>query len=116
MLRENASLSLKIKSDRNLLFRHPVTKKQVWLQQDELVKLIKKHLYHKARIAHYKDAHLTIYGFESRLKDCKVFIKAFVVFGSWSDEDKKDMHILITNDMGMSYKKVVGLYMQRLRN
>lgn len=33
-----------IKSDRNLLFRHPVTKKQVWLKQDELVKLIKKHL------------------------------------------------------------------------
>jgi SRSO17 transposase len=102
-----------IKSDRNLLFRHPVTKKQVWLKQDELVRLIKKHLWHKARIAHYKDAKLPIYGFESKLKDCSVPIKAFVIFGSWSDEDDKDIHILVTNGIEMSYKKVVGLYMQR---
>jgi hypothetical protein len=102
-----------IKSDRNLLFRHPVTKKQVWLQQNELVRLIKKHLWHKARIARYRDAQLPVYSFGSRLKDCSVTIKAFVVFGSWSDEDEKDIHILITNDTGMSYKKVAGLYMQR---
>lgn len=102
-----------IKSDRNLLFRHPVTKKQVWLQQDELVRLIKKHFWHKARFANYRDAKLPIYGFETKLKDCSVPIKAFVVFGSWSNEDEKNIHILITNDIGMSYKKVVGLYMQR---
>ncbi len=102
-----------IKSDRNLLFRHPVTKKQVWVKSDELVRLIKKHLWHKARIAHYRDAQLPVYGFESRVKDCRIALKAFVVFGSWSDEDGKGIHILITNDLGMSYKKVVGLYMQR---
>jgi len=102
-----------IKSDRYLLFKDLVTKKQIWLQQDELVKLIEKNLWHKARIANYRDAKLSIYGFESRLKDCSVPIKAFVVFGSWSDEDEKDIHILITNDLEMSYKKVVGLYMQR---
>ncbi len=110
---KNRKFIAEIKSDRNLLFKHPVTKKQVWLKQDELVRLIKKHLWHKARIAHYKDAKLPIYGFESRLKDCSVPLKAFVIFGSWSDEDKKDIHILITSDLGMSYKKVVGLYMQR---
>jgi len=102
-----------IKSDRNLLFRHPVTKKQVWLKQDELVRLIKKHLWHKARFAHYRDAQLPVYCFESKLKDCSVPIKAFVIFGSWSDKDARDIHILITNDTRMSYKKVVSLYMQR---
>lgn len=107
------SFIAEIKSDRNLLFGHPVTKKQVWLKQDELVNLIKKHLWHKARIANYKDANLPIYGFESRLKDCSVPIKAFVIFGRWSDGDKQDIHILITNDLGVSYKKVVDLYMQR---
>ena len=102
-----------IKSDRNLLFKDPITKRQVWLKQDELVKLIKKHLWDKARIAHYKDAKLPVFCFESKLKDCSVPLKAFVVFGRWSEEDKKDIHILVTSDTGMSYKKVVGLYMQR---
>ena len=102
-----------IKSDRRLLFRHPVTKKAVWIKQDELVRLIKKHLWHKPRFAHYRDTQLPVYCFESKLKGCSVAIKAFVIFGSWSDKDTTDIHILITNDLKMSYKKVVGLYMQR---
>lgn len=102
-----------IKSDRRILFKHPVSGKTVWLQQDELVKLIKKHFWHKTKIVRHKDALLPIYSFVTRLKNSPLPIKAFVVFDKWSDEDSKRTHILITNDLKLSYKKVMPVYMQR---
>jgi len=102
-----------IKSDRYLRFRHPVSRNTVWLQEDELVKLIWKHLRHKARIVRYKGALLTIYGFPTRLKNCSVPVMAFVVFNKWSENDSKNTHILISNDMKLSCKKVANMYMQR---
>ena len=98
---------------RKLLFKHPVERKAIWLQQDELVKLIKIYFRHKTRIARYKDALLPVYSFQTRVKDCSVPLKAFVVFNKLSDDDSKSVRILITNDLKLAYKKVIGIYMQR---
>ena len=110
---KNRKFITEIKSDRKILFRHPVTKKMLWLQQDELVKLIKKYFQHKTKIVRYKDALLPIYSFQTRLKNSPLPIRAFVVFNKWSDDDSKNIHILITNDLKLSYKKITATYMQR---
>ena len=102
-----------IKSDRNLLFRHPLERKAIWLQEDELVKLIRKYFWDKTKIVRYKDALLPVYSFEARLKDCSVPLRAFVVFNKISDDDSKSIHIFIANDLRLSHKKVVEVYMQR---
>jgi len=102
-----------IKSDRNLLFRHPRERKAIWLQEDELVKLIKKHFWDKTRIARYRDALLPVYSFETRLKGCPVPLKAFVVFNRISDDDSRGIRIFIANDLRLSHKGAVEVYMQR---
>lgn len=102
-----------IKSDRKFSFRHPLLRKTVWLQEDELVKLIKKHFWDKTKIVGYKDALLPIYSFQTRLKGCSLPIAAFVVFDKLCEDDFKSIHILITNDCRLSYKKVVSTYMLR---
>jgi len=110
---KNRKFITEIKSDRKVLFKHPVSRETVWLQQDELVKLIKKHFPHKTKIARYKDALLPVYSFQTRLKNSSLPIRAFVVFNKWSDDDSKSIHILISNDLKLTYKKVVSIYMQR---
>jgi len=111
--RKNRKFITEIKANRKILFKHPVSRKAVWLQQDELVKLIQIYFRHKTRFAHYKDVSFPIYSFQTRLKNCSVPIKAFVVFNNFSEDDDKKIHILITNDLTLSYKKTVGVYMQR---
>jgi len=110
---KNRNFITEIKSDRKVLFRHPVSKKAIWGQQDELVKLIKKYFWHKTVIARYKDTLLPIYSFCARLKNCSVPVKVFVVFNSLSDKDSKSIHILITNNLKLSCQKAVNTYMQR---
>jgi len=110
---KNRTFITEIKSNRDILFKHPVEREAVWVQQNELVKLIKKHFWHKTRIAHYKDALLPIYSFQTCLKNCLVPVKAFVVFSKLSDDDTKNMHVLISNDLNLSYKKAANIYMQR---
>jgi SRSO17 transposase len=39
-----------LKSNRNILFYHPLKRKHCWIQQDELVKLVRKHYPHKCRV------------------------------------------------------------------
>ena len=102
-----------IKADRRFLFKNPLSGKHTWLQQDELVKLIKKFFPHKVKVIRYKDSFLPIYSFQTRLKNSPVPIKAFVIFNKWSDDDSKNIHILISNDLKLSYKKVPHMYMQR---
>lgn len=99
-----------VRSNRHLLFRDPRTGRKRWVKQDELVTLIKKYLWHKTNVFRHKDSLLPVYAFETYLKDCSVPIKAFVVFGKLSDEDEKDAHILITNDLKLSHKKIIPLY------
>jgi SRSO17 transposase len=102
-----------VKSDRRLLVEHPVLKKKIWIQQDELVKLIKKHLWHKTRMVNYNGKLVPAYAFNARVKDTQVELKAFVIMGKWSEEDDKSCHILITNDLSLDHKKACALY--RLR-
>lgn len=102
-----------VKSDRYLIFEHPVSKKKVELQQEELVKLIRKHYYHKMRMVEYNGIQLPVYSFKTKVRRSKVELRAFVMFGKWSDEDDKPLHILITNDTKLNHKKVFSLYHQR---
>jgi len=110
---KNRKFITEIKSDRKFCFKHPVLKRTIWLQQGELVKLIRKYFWHKTKVVRYKDALLPIYSFQTRLKNCSVPVKAFIVFNKLSDGDSKSIRILITNDLKLDYKKIVGTYMQR---
>jgi hypothetical protein len=102
-----------VKSDRRLLVEHPVSKKKIWLRADELVKLIKKYLWHKTRMVEYNGKLVPVYTLNVRVKDSQVNLKAFCILGKWSDEDDKSCHILITNDLTLDHKKACALY--RLR-
>ena len=110
---KNRKFITEIKSDRKILFKHPVERKAIWLQQDELVKLIKIYFRHKTRVVRYKNTLLPVYSFQTRLKNSSLPIRAFIIFNKWSDDDSKSIHILIINDLKLAYKKVVGIYMQR---
>ena len=102
-----------LKSNRFLLVEHPVSKKKAWMQQDEIVTLIKKHLWHKTRMANYNGMLVPVYTLDVMIKDSQVKLKAFVIMGKWSDEDDKNCHILITNNLSLDHKKTCALY--RLR-
>lgn len=102
-----------VKSDRRLLVEHPVSKKEVWLRADELVKLIKKHLWHKTRMSNYNGKLVPVYTLNVKVRDSQVKLKAFCVMDKWSEEDDKSCHILITNNLALDHKKACVLY--RLR-
>ena len=102
-----------VKSDRRLLVDHPLSKKKAWLRADELVKLIKKHLWGKTRMVNYSGRLVPVYALNVRVKDSQVKLKAFCIMGKWSPEDDKSCHILITNNLSLDHKKVCALY--RLR-
>ncbi|MFA4888627.1 MAG: transposase, partial [Candidatus Omnitrophota bacterium] len=102
-----------VKSDRRLLVEHPVSKKEVWIRADELVKLIKKYLWHKARMVEYNGKLVPVYTLNVKVRDSQVKLKAFCIMGKWSEEDDKSYHILITNNLTLDHKKATALY--RLR-
>lgn len=70
----NLSFITEVKSDLRMLFTNPATKKSYFINQDELVTLIKKHLWDKARVIKHNSRNLAVYSFSSRLKaiDLKV--------------------------------------------
>jgi SRSO17 transposase len=102
-----------VKSDRYLVFEHPVSKKKIELQQEELVRLIHKHYWHKTRMVEYSSVQLPAYSFKTKVRDSEVELCALVVFGKWSSENDKSIHILITNDIKLNHKRVFSLYRQR---
>src|SRR3989338_4993014 len=99
-----------VKSDRRLLVENPVSKKQLWLRADELVKLIKRYLWHKTRMVNYNGKLVPVYALKVKVKDSSAQLKAFVIMGKWSEEDDKSCHILITNDLVLDHKKATSLY------
>ena len=101
------------KSDRRLLVDHPLSKKKTWIRADELVKLIKKYLWHKTRMINYNGKLVPAYVLNAKVKDSQVPLKALFIMGTWSDEDDKSCHILITNDLALDHKKTTAIY--RLR-
>ncbi|MBL7196857.1 MAG: IS701 family transposase [Candidatus Omnitrophica bacterium] len=102
-----------VKSDRRLLVDNPVSKKKAWIRADELVKLIKKYLWHKARMANYNGRLVPVYTLNVKVKDSQVKLKAFCIMGKWSEEDDKSSHILITNNLSLDHKKACALYSLR---
>jgi len=102
-----------VKSDRRLLVEHPVSKKKIWLRADELVKLIKKHLWGKTRMVEYNGKLVPAYALNVKVKDSQVKLKAFCIMGKWSPEDDKSCHILITNNIALDHKKTCALYSLR---
>jgi hypothetical protein len=106
------------KSNRNILFYHPEKRKRCFVQQDELVTLVKEYYWHKVKPVIMKetvDGPITAmtYQFEGKLKDCPVPLKIVILFGPYGDKDQKNIHILITNNSRFSAQKIVDTY--RLR-
>lgn len=102
-----------VKSDRKIYFRNPQTEKSYFMKEDELVTLIRKHYWHKVRIFKYGDEQLYVYSFKSRLKKTHFPILVFVVMGKLSSKDNRDVRIIITNDLSLSYKEAVRTYFER---
>ncbi len=103
----------KVKSDRRMLFRNPLTKKGYFTNQDEIVTLIKKHLWHKVRVVKHNGRSLAVYSFSSRLKSTDFVVKVFVVFGNLNDEDNRNVRIIVTNDLSLNDKEAVWIYLER---
>ena len=107
-----------VKANRNIRVYHPVTKSRCFLQQDELVTLVKKHYWHKVKPARIKSPDgeiktVVAYSFKSKLKDCQVPLKIVILFGPYGRKDPKKVHILITNNSRLPVQRIVDLY--RLR-
>ncbi|MBW1812002.1 MAG: IS701 family transposase [Deltaproteobacteria bacterium] len=107
-----------VKANRNILVYHPVKRKRCFMQQDELVTLVKKHYWHKIKPVRLKTQDgktktVMTYQFKGKLKDCHVPLKIVILFGPYGKKDQKKVHILITNNSRLSAQKIVDLY--RLR-
>jgi len=107
-----------VKANRNILVYHPVKRKSCFMQQDELVTLVKKYYWHKIKPIRIKTAEgktksIKTYFFKGKLKDCNVSLKFVILFGPYGKKDQKKVHILITNKSRLSAQKIVDLY--RLR-
>lgn len=112
---ENKGLKFisEVRSDRRLFFRNPQAQKSYFMQEDEIVRLIKKYLWHKVRIFEHKGEQLCVYSFKSRLKKTHFPIKVFVVIGKLSYKDRRNVRIIISNDLNLSHKEAVTTYFER---
>ena len=110
---KNLYFITEVKSDRRMLFKNPLTKKGYFTNQDEIVTLIKKHLWHKVRVIKHNGQDLAVYSFSSRLKSIDFVVEVFVVFGNLSSEDSRDIRIIVTNDLDLSGKEAVLTYLER---
>lgn len=110
---KNLSFITEIKSDRRVYLRNPSMQKSYFMQQDELVKLIRKHLWHKVRILSHNGQLLYVYSFTTRLSKTHFPVRAFVVMGRLSLKDNRDVRIIISNDLSLSFKDALPSYFNR---
>ena len=110
---KNLKFISEIKSDRKFYFKNPESQKGYFMQQDELVRLVKKHFWHKVRVLKHHGQFLSIYAFETRLKKTHFPVKAFLVIGGLSEKDDRDIRVIATNDLTMSHRKAVLTYLER---
>jgi SRSO17 transposase len=106
---QNLLFISEVKSDRRMYFRNPEAKKSYFMPQDELVSLIKKHLWHKVKTFRHRDELLSVYSFQSRLKSTDFPVKVFVVINTASGETRT----IISNDVALSEKKALLTYFER---
>lgn len=102
-----------MKSDRKFYFRNPESQKGYFMQQDELVRLVRKHFWHKVRVLKHRGQFLSVYAFETRLKKTHFPVKAFLVIGGLSEKDDRSIRVIVTNDLTMSHRKAVMTYLER---
>lgn len=103
---------------RKVQFYHPLERKHVFLQVNELVKLIKRMYYHKLKPLRIRTSEDTeqlvwMYSFKARLNDCSVPVKVVVMYGKWNKNDTQSVHVFVSNDTHLSYKAIISTY--RLR-
>jgi len=114
----NLKLVAELRPNRLIHFYHPLKKRHCFIKQDELVKLIRSYFSHKLKpveVQHpngYRKSFLC-YSFKTRLKDSSLKLKAIVLFGDFTDEDSKSLHILITNDLNSYLPTIVSKYILR---
>lgn len=112
------SFVVDLKPNRLVLFYHPVKRRHCWVQQDELVKLVRSYYPHKlkpVKISHpngYKRSFWS-YSFISRLKECPVRVRVVLLFGDFCNEDSKSVHLLATNDLKSYVPSIVSQYSLR---
>lgn len=110
---KNLKFISEIKSDRKFYFKNPEHNKGYFMHQDELVRLVKKHFWHKVRVIKHHGQFLNVYAFETRLKKTHFPVKAFLVMGGLSEKDNRDVRIIATNDLTVSHRKAVLTYLER---
>jgi SRSO17 transposase len=110
---KNLKFLTEIKSDRKFYFKNPESQKGYFMQQDELVTLVRKHFWHKVRVFKHRGRMLSVYAFETRLKKTHFPVKVFLVLGSLSGEDSRDVRLIISNDLKLPWKDAVVTYMER---
>lgn len=114
----NLKFVAEVKPDRLLHFYHPIKRRHCFVKQDELVKLIRSHLSHKLKpvsVSHpngYRRKFLG-YSFKSSLKDCPAKIRVVVLFGKFTEEDSRSVHVLITNDLNAYAPTIASKYTLR---
>lgn len=102
-----------MKSDRKFYFKNPESQKGYFMQRDELVLLVRKHFWHKVRVLRHRGQWLSVYAFQTRLKKTHFPVKAFLVIGGLSENDERDIRLIITNDLTVSHRKAVLTYLER---
>ena len=110
---KNLHFITEVKSDRKAFFVNPKTHKGYFANQDELVTLIKTHLWHKVKVIKNNGRSLAVYSYTSRLKSADFPVKVFVVFGNLNAKDNRDVRTIVTNDLDLSAEKAVLIYLQR---
>lgn len=110
---KNLKFISELKSNRNFSFKNPLTQETSFIKEGELVTLVKKHFWHKVRILSHRGHRLYIYAFQTKLKKTSFPIKAFIVFGTLSDDDNRNVRLIITNDLSLSPRKAVLTYLER---
>ena len=106
-----------LKCNRNILFDRPDTRQKEYVQQDELVTLIRAHYSHKVsyveRRIRGENKKIPVYSFVSTLKDCKTPVKIVVVLGELFEKDDKKIRILFSTDTKASAQQIVDVYALR---
>jgi SRSO17 transposase len=115
---EGLKFIAELRPNRLINFYHPIQKRHCFIKQDELVKLTKSLYRHKLRSVkiHHPNGYrrsFLYYSFKSYLKDSPIKVRVIVLFGDFSDEDSKSIHILITNDLNGYIQTIVSNYMLR---
>jgi len=115
---KNKILVAETKSNRSILWTDPITKQRTYKRADEIIPLIKKFFIH--RLKHVpipqkngKIKNSLTFTMLSKLKDCSTPLQIFFIFDKWSDDDDKDTHILITNNLTMPVKTAILTYLLR---